>query len=181
MSQTVYVLNQELGKTYVGITGDFNSRINQHQFGEGAEWTKKYPVTGVESTQTVANLEIAKEQERHLTLKLMKERGINNVRGGGYTQRMDYDEHGIIKHTVNDYYEKSVKPQSQLQSQQKQVTCYKCNQTGHYANMCDGGRKVQTQGCYKCGKPGHYANSCYSKSRNYSDYDEVSDDEDSDY
>ena len=52
MSQTVYVLKQEQGKSYVGISGDFNSRLDQHQFGEGAEWTKKYPVTGVESTET---------------------------------------------------------------------------------------------------------------------------------
>lgn len=40
MSQTVYVLKQEQGKSYVGISGDFNSRLDQHQFGEGVEWTK---------------------------------------------------------------------------------------------------------------------------------------------
>lgn len=191
MSQTVYVLKQEQGKSYVGISGNFNSRLDQHQFGEGAEWTKKYPVTGVESTETVANLQMAKDRERHLTLKLMKERGINNVRGGGYTQSMDYDDTGTIKQTVNNYYKESVKPPQQIMQQQKQVTCYKCGQTGHYANTCSGGtRAVQEVQyskqivCYKCGKSGHYASNCYSKNQSNYAYSNsnsyYSEDDDSD-
>jgi predicted GIY-YIG superfamily endonuclease len=129
MPQTVYVLKQKQGKTYVGISGDFDSRLDQHQSGEGAEWTKKYQVIAVEHTETVPNLEIAKQRERHLTLKLMKERGINNVRGGGYTQSMNYDTSGIIKQTVNEYYKEFVKP--------RRVTCWKCGTLGHYANTCN--------------------------------------------
>lgn len=60
---------------------------------------------------------MAKDLERHLTLKLMKERGINNVRGGGYTQSMDYDDTGAIKQTVNNYYKESVKPPKQIMQQ----------------------------------------------------------------
>lgn len=44
-----YVLSLENGNYYVGITNNFNERINQHLSGKGSSWTKKHkPIDVIE-------------------------------------------------------------------------------------------------------------------------------------
>ena len=79
----IYVLECEEGKIYVGITYNFNLRLAQHLAGEGAKWTRKYKPKRV--------IEIIHEDATHAlekitTLRYMEKFGVENVRGGPYTQ-----------------------------------------------------------------------------------------------
>ena len=73
----LYVLSLEFGKYYVGKTKDLVRRGIEHRNGRGAEWTKTYPLVGLEhwffGDET---------QEDLLTMMVMKRYGISNVRGG---------------------------------------------------------------------------------------------------
>ncbi|KAL8112652.1 hypothetical protein AgCh_020094 [Apium graveolens] len=40
------------------------------------------------------------------------------------------------------------------------VTCFKCNQKGHYSSECPNGAKKPDLACFKCGKVGHMARNC---------------------
>ncbi|KAL8134392.1 hypothetical protein AgCh_009426 [Apium graveolens] len=37
------------------------------------------------------------------------------------------------------------------------ITCFKCNQKGHYSSECPSGARKPDSACYKCGKVGHMA------------------------
>lgn len=78
----VYVLQLESGKLYVGYSDDMEKRIKQHFSGNGSQWTKKHIPTKVLSRHTNATL----KDEQLITKALMGTHGVNNVRGGGYTQ-----------------------------------------------------------------------------------------------
>ncbi|KAL8102858.1 hypothetical protein AgCh_027400 [Apium graveolens] len=40
------------------------------------------------------------------------------------------------------------------------VTCFKCNQKGHYSSECPSGARKPDLTCFKCGKVGHMARNC---------------------
>ena len=100
---TVYVLKLEQNKLYVGLFGNFSKRLAQHKTGKGSEWTKLYPVINVESKEIVTSKNKAVERERHLTLTLMKSKGLNNVRGSCWTRRSDFNPNGSVKTTVDNF------------------------------------------------------------------------------
>lgn len=82
----LYVLKLEEGKWYVGITSKTpEDRLHEHRLGvRAAYWTKKYHPVDIELIEDlgVVNKEHAEKYEDKITRSLMKERGINNVRGG---------------------------------------------------------------------------------------------------
>lgn len=83
----IYVLELNNGKYYVGLTTQKNAegRISQHKSGfYSSKWVKKY---GYKSTMQVHDLgvstiEEAEAVENRLTLDMMKQYGVGNVRGG---------------------------------------------------------------------------------------------------
>lgn len=96
---TLYILKLEQGKWYVGITSKkLEIRFEQHARKRGAYWTMKYKPLEIELVEDlgIVTKEHAEKYENKITRSLMKERGINNVRGGDlkhdeeYVQRFGY-------------------------------------------------------------------------------------------
>ena len=79
-TQYLYVLELENDKFYVGRTGNLQMRLQNHKFGMGAKWTKKYPV--IEIIYQSVLLNDYDEDEDNLTFYCMRRSGIENVRGG---------------------------------------------------------------------------------------------------
>lgn len=77
---TVYVLKLQQDKYYIGFTQNFDKRIAAHQSGNGALWTKKYPM--IELLEYFQDVPFDLENE--ITQKYMSQYGWRNVRGGNY-------------------------------------------------------------------------------------------------
>lgn len=78
----VYVLELARGKFYVGKTTNVSHRYDQHCAGEAAAWTRLYPPRRILHTQYCTNM----FDENTVTKEWMLAEGIDNVRGGVYTQ-----------------------------------------------------------------------------------------------
>jgi len=78
----IYVLELASNKYYIGKTiGSVESKLLLHQIGEGNDWTRTYiPKKIIEKIKCTANLD-----ENIITTKYMFKYGINNVRGGSYS------------------------------------------------------------------------------------------------
>lgn len=115
--ESLYVLQLENGKYYVGKTADVMKRFEQHKTGNGAAWTAKYkPVKMIECRDLKGD-----HDENNVTKDYMKKYGINNVRGGSYTQvSLPGDVESVL----------------QREFRGNADVCYKCNLAGHFTNQC---------------------------------------------
>ena len=81
---TIYKLNLENGKKYVGKTTDVDRRMDQHFSGNGSKVTKKFkPIDGKIIDEVPGFFSDDVEQE--YTEDYIEKYGYNNVRGGYYT------------------------------------------------------------------------------------------------
>ncbi len=78
---TIYILLLEKGKYYVGKTNNFQNRIQQHVNKQACVWTKKYPYVDVYKSYTNCDT----YDEDKYTLQMMSQFGIDNVRGGSFS------------------------------------------------------------------------------------------------
>ncbi|MYM58512.1 GIY-YIG nuclease family protein [Vibrio sp. OCN044] len=85
---TIYVLQLETGKYYVGQSKNARSRIDEHFLGNGSIWTQNYrPIRVIKEIELEThNWRVALEAEKQLTLNLMKIFGWQNVRGAAWTK-----------------------------------------------------------------------------------------------
>ncbi len=82
----LYVLKLEHNKYYVGITNDLQESLNEHERGIGCEWTIKHKYIDLEyfvSVKTNVDEEVK---------KLIKQYGIDNARGGSYSDTILTDK-----------------------------------------------------------------------------------------
>jgi predicted GIY-YIG superfamily endonuclease len=78
----LYILKLVKEKYYVGKTTNLVSRMKQHMNGKGAVFTKLYPPIELVYSKRVENI----FDEDLLTKEMMMKFGIENVRGGSYSQ-----------------------------------------------------------------------------------------------
>lgn len=108
-STTIYKMNLENNKKYIGKTTNFEERIEQHFNGEGSKVTKKFKPVSAEVLDEVPGF-FSSQIEHEYTEDYIDQYGYKNVRGGYYTNSK------TLKKT--------------------KITCYKCGKNGHYANQC---------------------------------------------
>lgn len=78
----LYVLLLQGGKWYIGRSKTPSDRIEDHCNGAGSVWTQEYPVIDLwDMRKAFSPLE-----EDHLTEQYMSDYGIENFRGGSYSQ-----------------------------------------------------------------------------------------------
>ena len=114
----VYLLKLEDDKYYVGESKDKKRRIWVHENGNGSAWTKKYEV--LESLEPIKTNHTFSELIQ--TLLMMKEHGIDNVRGSLFT-----NPYGLSK------YEKIMAAQLYCDLHN---LCRKCGGKGHFITQC---------------------------------------------
>lgn len=138
---TIYVLELREGKYYVGKTKNAKRRLESHMSGSGSEWTKKYePLKMLEQHDNCDEFD-----EDKYVLKMMSKYGIDNVRGGSFTQIRLTD-------VEMDFLKKRLVSASDL--------CFVCNSSEHFSKDCP--TKLNTEKCFSCGLTGHIARNCPS-------------------
>lgn len=142
----IYVLECVNNKYYVGRTKKpIDERFSEHLSGNGSEWTKKYePTKIIEITKMKGDWD-----EDNKTKEIMAKFGIDNVRGGSYSQ--------II---LPEYKIKSLMDEINTSSEK----CFKCGEIGHYIKNCK--REI----CLKCKRVGHDKSNCYAKTDTSGNY-----------
>lgn len=165
----IYVLLCESNRYYIGKTNRFIERIEEHFTNNGSYWTKKYkPLKVIETIETDDKMDEDKYTKKYMLLY-----GVENVRGGSYTQIV-LPEYKLLTLkdelcTMNDL-------------------CFRCMRRGHFINNCyakttvdgvlikdkygdgndddnDNGwdKVVVNSKCDRCGRRSHTTDNCYAK------------------
>jgi hypothetical protein len=90
---TIYVIECEYGKYYVGKSKDVDVRLLNHFTNNGSEWTKLYkPVKVLGQYDNCDDFD-----EDKYTIQMMEKYGINNVRGGSFVRiKLDESDQKVI-------------------------------------------------------------------------------------
>lgn len=139
----IYILKLENNKYYVGKTSHPKTRIDQHFANQGSSWTKKHNPIDIEAIIPDCD----DYDEDKYVKKYMDKFGIDNVRGGTFSQIK-------LKEEDSDFIEKS-----SISSNDK---CLKCGKKGHFAKRCKVKKSIDMK-CDRCGRNNHNKENCYAK------------------
>jgi hypothetical protein len=113
----IYILLLELNKYYIGKTNNPDIRLDYHFNLDGSEWTKIYKPIKV--YEIIPNCDSYDEDK--YTLKYMEKEGINNVRGGSFSQiELSEEQIKLINQMIKGATDK----------------CYNCGESGHFIKDC---------------------------------------------
>lgn len=113
----VYVLKLEKNKYYVGKSKCVIDRVIEHKEGKGAAWTKRFKVIDIINVYTNTD---PFDEDKYVKMTMLKY-GIDNVRGGSYSQIfMTDDQYDFLEKELNH----------------SQDRCMLCGRTGHYSSDC---------------------------------------------
>ena len=189
METNIYILKLKNNKYYVGKTQDPAKRFFEHLSGSGSTWTQLHePIEIINILPNEDNFE-----ENNQVKKLMLIHGIDNVRGGSYSQiELSVEQKNTLqtelrsaqdlcincgsnKHFIKDCPVK-INNYKQNNNNNKQNSCFRCGRQSHMANDCyatihingyelseDDDSDDDIIVCYKCGRQNHYASQCYAK------------------
>tara|TARA_B100000674_G_scaffold432779_1_gene390772 strand:- start:549 stop:1004 length:456 start_codon:yes stop_codon:yes gene_type:complete len=138
----IYILKCDNNKYYVGKTkNNINKRLRQHFNGTGSLWTKKYkPIELIEEINYCDEFDEDKYVKKYMSIY-----GIDNVRGGSYSQfELTEEQHNVI---CKELYTSS-------------DVCYNCGKIGHFIKFCPNNKKLS---CKLCGRKTHNTNNCLYK------------------
>jgi len=113
----IYVLALNNGKYYVGKSDDVNRRLRVHQSGNGSVWTRIHKPIKILQIKKNAG----KFDEDSTTLELMEKYGIQNVRGGTYSN-LNLEDYQIEE--INE----KISHSNDL--------CLRCGRKGHFVSQC---------------------------------------------
>jgi predicted GIY-YIG superfamily endonuclease len=137
--ESLYVLQLTGGKYYVGTTRDIKRRVEEHRSGQGSEWTRTHKLIKVIETRRLKD----EHDENNTTKDLMKKYGIDNVRGGSYSQVQ-----------LPSAYRQTLEVELRATTN----ACFKCGEQGHYAKDC---AEESEEMCEYCGHyDGHHWAAC---------------------
>ena len=113
----IYVLQLQQNKYYVGKTNNPQFRLDVHFDAGGSAFTKRFKPIQIHELRP----NCTDHDEQRITQEYMSKYGIQNVRGGPWTQILLTDE-------TEDFIQKLL--------DSAEDKCYTCGSKGHFANKC---------------------------------------------
>jgi cellular nucleic acid-binding protein len=171
----IYILKLSNGKWYIGKTTNLDRRVDEHINGNGAEWCKIHPMIGVEESYPDSD----DFDEDKYVKKYMSLYGIDNVRGGSYSQiNLSIEQQNLLKSEIFGATNKcfSCGSNDHFINECTQTKCYVCGKFGHIAKKCTSDKSFRVKNnikinkCYQCGKVGHIAKNCILQNNSYWSY-----------
>jgi len=131
---SVYIIELDGGRVYVGSSKNVTRRINQHKAGTGSTYTRLYRPTGV-ILPRLGNVQgDGDAAERDETLRYMLLRGIPLVRGWKFTQvNMPFSDFDEAEANIRELYD----------------LCRRCGRSGHFMTHCSATEDRWGRACRK--------------------------------
>ena len=159
MSHYIYVLQLQENKWYIGrVSPDkkIEDRLKLHKEGIACPWTVIHKYTDFFEAFLGSPYD-----EDKTTLEYMDKYGIENVRGGIYSEpELSLEQYmSIIRHirgSNNACF--ACGDKNHFIANCNSIICYRCGRIGHSALLCTEFSHIQNgklNGCYRCGRPDH--------------------------